>query len=449
MVATRIVPWINVRAFGAAGDGAADDAPAIQAAIDACDPHRGGTVFLPQGVYRLARGLAINAQGTVIAGEGHAGISAGQGQGSSRIVSDPGVTALTFNSAREGAQHLTTGFGLSKLHIRAAAGATSGDGVWVRNTETFLCDEVTVSDYIGGYGLCLDGGAGNAQYADLNRFSAGDCLTGLWLKGEAPNGCRVWGGYFAGQGISPRPQSVAVRIDRGDTFRCFGSVIQGYETAFDIQSPASGHEFFGARIEFCNCGFRFGPATRSCAVYGGSISNTLLRTAGRGSVGVDIAAGARDISVMLSDIDGTAQPVVDRGLRTALRIPGVAPVSRTSFTTQALADIVLEAAESRYDGPRLDLPAGTYLLLGSATIVARTPGVRQVHAVLWDGATHYDAATTSLAPTHAQPACAKLRLSTVALIEAPATLRISVKSSAAGDLLQGAKGSELHAVRLE
>src|ERR1700756_1517402 len=118
MVATRIVPWINVRAFGAAGDGAAEEAPALRAAIAACDPHRGGTVFLPQGVYRLARGLAINAQGTVIAGEGHAGISASQGQGSSRIVSDPGVTALTFNSDRGGAQHLTTGFGLSKLHIR-------------------------------------------------------------------------------------------------------------------------------------------------------------------------------------------------------------------------------------------------------------------------------------------------------------------------------------------
>ena len=41
---------LNVRRFGAAGDGAKDDTPAIQAAIAACP--EGGTVVLPKGEYR-------------------------------------------------------------------------------------------------------------------------------------------------------------------------------------------------------------------------------------------------------------------------------------------------------------------------------------------------------------------------------------------------------------
>lgn len=43
----------NVKAYGAKGDGVADDTDAIQAAIDACCKAGGGTVFIPNGIYRL------------------------------------------------------------------------------------------------------------------------------------------------------------------------------------------------------------------------------------------------------------------------------------------------------------------------------------------------------------------------------------------------------------
>lgn len=41
----------NVRHFGAVGDGTANDAPAINKAIDACNAAGGGTVFVPSGFY--------------------------------------------------------------------------------------------------------------------------------------------------------------------------------------------------------------------------------------------------------------------------------------------------------------------------------------------------------------------------------------------------------------
>jgi hypothetical protein len=49
---------LDVRAHGAAGDGAADDTASIQGAIDAA-PADGGVVLLPPGVYRLTRPLEV------------------------------------------------------------------------------------------------------------------------------------------------------------------------------------------------------------------------------------------------------------------------------------------------------------------------------------------------------------------------------------------------------
>ncbi|MEU8671368.1 glycosyl hydrolase family 28-related protein [Streptomyces anulatus] len=49
--------WLNVRAFGAAGDNVSDDTAAIQAALTACP--MGGIVYLPAGAYRTSAPLTI------------------------------------------------------------------------------------------------------------------------------------------------------------------------------------------------------------------------------------------------------------------------------------------------------------------------------------------------------------------------------------------------------
>ncbi|WP_151480617.1 right-handed parallel beta-helix repeat-containing protein [Streptomyces albicerus] len=49
--------WLNVKDFGAQGDGAADDTAAIQAALAACP--MGGIVYLPAGAYRTSAPLTI------------------------------------------------------------------------------------------------------------------------------------------------------------------------------------------------------------------------------------------------------------------------------------------------------------------------------------------------------------------------------------------------------
>src|SRR6476620_1136205 len=45
----------DVRAFGAVGDGIADDQPAITLAAEALARNKGGVLYLPAGTYRCAR----------------------------------------------------------------------------------------------------------------------------------------------------------------------------------------------------------------------------------------------------------------------------------------------------------------------------------------------------------------------------------------------------------
>lgn len=65
VIGTDVQRWAqyDVRDYGAVGDGAADDATAIQAAMDAAVANGGGTVYLPAGSYGI--GSQLQHKGTV------------------------------------------------------------------------------------------------------------------------------------------------------------------------------------------------------------------------------------------------------------------------------------------------------------------------------------------------------------------------------------------------
>src|SRR5262245_37086518 len=65
---------LNVRAFGAKGDGAADDTAALQAALDAAWAASGGLVFLPPGAYKTMAGLTCRAHHVAVCGVGGASV---------------------------------------------------------------------------------------------------------------------------------------------------------------------------------------------------------------------------------------------------------------------------------------------------------------------------------------------------------------------------------------
>ena len=54
---------LNLRDFGAVGDGVADDGPAFQSALDALAAAGGGTLFIPEGKYAIATPVEKNFTG--------------------------------------------------------------------------------------------------------------------------------------------------------------------------------------------------------------------------------------------------------------------------------------------------------------------------------------------------------------------------------------------------
>ena len=62
-----LLPVFNAKdsAYGAKGDGTTNDAPAIQAAIDAANGAGGGTVYLPAGTYLVKAKLELQSNVTL------------------------------------------------------------------------------------------------------------------------------------------------------------------------------------------------------------------------------------------------------------------------------------------------------------------------------------------------------------------------------------------------
>ncbi len=64
----RFADWVNVKDFGAVGDGVTDDTAAIQAAINSLPAP--GTVFFPIGLYQVSAELVVNQHGVTLLGMG-------------------------------------------------------------------------------------------------------------------------------------------------------------------------------------------------------------------------------------------------------------------------------------------------------------------------------------------------------------------------------------------
>ena len=104
---------INVKDFGALGDGTKDDTAAIQAALDAV-PSTGGTVFLPAGTYNVT-GILCHGNKIVVIGGGRATLQATVNE--IRILSTNGFHDCVFD-------------GLVGIGTGADTGSSSGRGAF-------------------------------------------------------------------------------------------------------------------------------------------------------------------------------------------------------------------------------------------------------------------------------------------------------------------------------
>jgi hypothetical protein len=116
-VQNSLDPVLNVKNYGAVGDGSNDDTSSIQAALNAL-PSSGGTVLLPSGTYKVTSTILIDKDGTTL-----------KGVGAASIIQVPN-TALGINVIQVGNGSTTrANCAIRDLRINATSQKTAGVGV--------------------------------------------------------------------------------------------------------------------------------------------------------------------------------------------------------------------------------------------------------------------------------------------------------------------------------
>ena len=173
---------INVRQFGAVGDGVADDTFAIQAAIDSLSAYGGG-VAIPPGVYRITAAIKMRPN-IVLQGNGGATIKQGNAANLTILLDfntysavNSTVTGLAFDGNRAN----NTGGNLTYIIASAQSGTqitgcafnnAPGVGVLLQAASPVVANNVFSSVF--GIGVVLRGPAASTAMAGRivnNKFS--------------------------------------------------------------------------------------------------------------------------------------------------------------------------------------------------------------------------------------------------------------------------------------
>ncbi len=174
--------YFDVRAFGAKGDGASIDTPAINAAIDAAANTGGGTVIFPAGIYAsysihlksnvalfLQQGATILAASTPYGGLASGGYDAAEPQGAWEPYQDYGhnhwhnslIWGEDIHDCGIFGPGLIWGKGLSRGHDEKALPDTTAPGVGNKAISLKNCHNVILSDFSilqgGWFGILATG----------------------------------------------------------------------------------------------------------------------------------------------------------------------------------------------------------------------------------------------------------------------------------------------------
>jgi parallel beta-helix repeat protein len=179
-LANRFADVVNVKDFGAVGDGVTDDTAAIQAAINAANTAGGGTIIIPKPAikYLVTSAIVVSAAAPItIIGEGMPEIFSSNSSGGN---------IFTIGSAPLKQPFIR----LQGLYIRGTAGGGSairadyianlviegcsiyqagGNGVVLDNCYTFRLENTQINES-GSSGLYLTGASGNGGIVDRCKF---------------------------------------------------------------------------------------------------------------------------------------------------------------------------------------------------------------------------------------------------------------------------------------
>jgi hypothetical protein len=258
---------LSVKDFGAVGDGVTDDSAAIQAAINAL-PATGGEVYVPAGTYLVNTSITSTKASVTIRGAGGAGWSLGA---ATSIITTAAIIVFDFGTAAT-TEH--RGVNIRNLSItdasNAGAGGVAVGAIRIRRQNHVRIEEVGINQFVGGYGVTLDG-TGDAVIlptldgvrARATKFGVVQIgtVTAMWLTPHT---------YFTGPTNAIGSGTIGVTLT-GDTSRV-NCNCDGYEIGIKISGDE--HMVIGARLENNLAAHIWvaGPTARRNVIVGNSMS---------------------------------------------------------------------------------------------------------------------------------------------------------------------------------
>lgn len=142
LLVDRFADTVNVKDFGAVGNGVADDTAAIQAAIDYAGAQGGATVHVPAGDYLISSELLLAESNVSLAGDGHDCNLFAQSTKGTRLIWGGGVNAGYMVGVR------TTDLNISKKvgSIKISGMVLNGSGNIARGLNLRTVDNCSFTD---------------------------------------------------------------------------------------------------------------------------------------------------------------------------------------------------------------------------------------------------------------------------------------------------------------
>ena len=262
-------PVVDVRDFGAVGDGSTDDTAAIQLAMNAAA--EGATVLIPKGTFAYS-GELVMTTGTVLQGEGRDEKSAD----GSRLLATHADAVIRFNSACVVRDLYVDGGGVAELGFHAD---------FITAKPAFY--NVLVDDFVDA-GFVFDGD----QNGTLTNCTARDCKVSFWFVNGAANfdllGCSSENWGVSGVGVG----GAAARV-----------VLAEYNTTDSRLGPAFAEA--GAReINFWGGIFEYGSGQHSIELKDSYLQGAI------GFHSTQFAGNANTLSILTTDADFAGGQVV-------------------------------------------------------------------------------------------------------------------------------------------
>ena len=351
------LPYINVKDYGAVGNGVANDTAAIQAAIAALTA--GGTLVIPIGTYLVSYPLDFgNKYGVRVMGSGRPGDDPAVA-GSATVIKYSG-TGGAIRWAIDEVTSLFSGITISDLAIHNNGATSSPCGIHLGNASNALIERVSIDGFSTGSGIVITGASGS-QYNTINDVIITDCQIGIDCVDS--NGLRIIGGFLEDDPVTPPASSVGIRTGaNSDSVIIIGTVVQGFSTLFELSGDSA--NCIGVRGEGWET-YAYNVIGDYCTVVGGGLSNAINGNVG---TGINIQASSVQSVFLLPVVQAVTTPWADAGVGTTIivgdtalvdnKIPGrVAALTTQSLTIQKAGggaqDPVLLMKSNSIDGPTL------------------------------------------------------------------------------------------------